>query len=43
MAQDAFRARACEICAVCFWEEEDGQDDDADDVLGGSNGNLSLT
>jgi len=32
-----------EICPVCFWED-DGQDDaDADDVLGGPNGELSLT
>ena len=34
---------AFEICAVCFWED-DGQDDhDADEVLGGPNGGLSLT
>jgi hypothetical protein len=32
-----------EICPVCFWED-DGQDDpDADIVLGGPNGQLSLT
>jgi hypothetical protein len=32
-----------EICGVCFWED-DGQDDpDADVVLGGPNGALSLT
>jgi hypothetical protein len=32
-----------EICDVCFWED-DGQDDpDADAVLGGPNGDLSLT
>ncbi|WP_197093378.1 CPCC family cysteine-rich protein [Nonomuraea sp. SBT364] len=32
-----------EICPVCFWED-DGQDDpDADVVLGGPNGGLSLT
>ena len=32
-----------EICPVCFWED-DGQDDpDADLVLGGPNGGLSLT
>ena len=31
-----------EICKVCFWED-DGQDEpDADKVLGGPNGNLSL-
>lgn len=31
-----------EICPVCFWED-DGQDEpDADIVLGGPNGNLSL-
>jgi uncharacterized protein YjbI with pentapeptide repeats len=32
-----------EICGVCYWED-DGQDDiDADKVLGGPNGDLSLT
>jgi hypothetical protein len=32
-----------EICPICFWED-DGQDDaDADVVLGGPNGLLSLT
>jgi uncharacterized protein YjbI with pentapeptide repeats len=32
-----------QICEVCFWED-DGQDDaDADAVLGGPNGELSLT
>ena len=32
-----------EICPVCFWED-DGQDQpDADIVLGGPNGTLSLT
>lgn len=32
-----------DICQVCFWED-DGQDDpDADVVLGGPNGGLSLT
>lgn len=32
-----------EICPVCSWED-DGQDDhDADEVLGGPNGTLSLT
>jgi hypothetical protein len=32
-----------EICPVCFWQD-DGQDDaDADIVLGGPNGLLSLT
>jgi hypothetical protein len=33
---------AFEICAVCFWED-DGQDDhNAEAVLGGPNGDLSL-
>ncbi|MBO0124405.1 CPCC family cysteine-rich protein [Agrobacterium sp. OT33] len=32
-----------EICPVCFWED-DGQDDPyADQVRGGSNGDMSLT
>lgn len=32
-----------EICSVCFWED-DGQDDqDADEVRGGPNADLSLT
>ncbi len=32
-----------EICPVCFWED-DGQDDrDAEVVMGGPNGSLSLT
>ncbi|WP_369334942.1 CPCC family cysteine-rich protein [Xanthomonas sacchari] len=34
---------AFEICAVCFWEDDGQDDDDADEVLGGPNGNLSLT
>jgi len=36
--------RGCyEICLVCWWED-DGQDNDqADEVLGGPNGRLSLT
>ena len=34
---------ACDICSVCFWED-DGQDDhDADVVRGGPNGALSLS
>ncbi len=34
---------AFDICAVCFWQD-DGQDEhDADEVLGGPNGDLSLT
>ena len=32
-----------EICDVCFWED-DGQDDiNADEVIGGPNGDISLT
>ncbi|WP_407136525.1 CPCC family cysteine-rich protein [Xanthomonas protegens] len=34
---------AFEICAVCFWEDDGQDDDDADAVLGGPNGSLSLT
>ncbi|MFQ2014899.1 CPCC family cysteine-rich protein [Aeromonas veronii] len=32
-----------EICAVCFWEDDGQDDDDADEVLGGPNGYLNLT
>ena len=32
-----------EICAICFWEDDGQGDEDADDVRGGSNGNLSLS
>jgi len=32
-----------EICAVCFWEDDGQDDDDADVVRGGPNGGLSLT
>jgi hypothetical protein len=31
-----------EICAVCFWEDDGQSDDDADEILGGPNGRLSL-
>lgn len=34
---------AYEICPVCFWEDDGQDDDDADQVLGGSNGSISLT
>jgi hypothetical protein len=34
---------AFEICAVCFWEDDGQGDDDAGQVLGGPNGQLSLT
>lgn len=34
---------AFEICTVCFREDDGQNDDDADEVLGGPNGNLSLT
>ena len=34
---------AFQICPVCFWQD-DGQDDhNADQVLGGPNGDISLT
>lgn len=32
-----------EICAVCFWEDDGQDDDDAEVVRGGPNGALSLT
>lgn len=32
-----------EICPVCFWEDDGQGDDDADEVLAGPNGDLSLT
>jgi hypothetical protein len=32
-----------DICAVCFWEDDGQDDDDAHEVLGGPNGDLSLT
>ncbi|KWS06324.1 hypothetical protein AZ78_3879 [Lysobacter capsici AZ78] len=32
-----------EICAVCGWEDDGQDDDNADEVLGGPNGALSLT
>ncbi|MCX5267224.1 CPCC family cysteine-rich protein [Streptomyces sp. NBC_00199] len=36
--------RSCfEICPVCFWEDDGQGDDNADRVLGGPNGRLSLT
>jgi hypothetical protein len=31
------------ICSVCFWEDDGQDDDDADDVRGGPNSDLSLT
>ncbi len=34
---------AWDICPVCFWEDDGQGDDNADRVLGGANGNLSLT
>lgn len=34
---------AFEICPVCFWEDDGQGDENADDVLGGPNGQLSLT
>ena len=32
-----------EVCPICFWEDDGQGDDDADEVLGGPNGSLSLT
>ena len=32
-----------ELCPVCFWEDDGQSDDDADEVVGGPNGSLSLT
>ncbi|MBU9132917.1 hypothetical protein KTD17_07875 [Burkholderia multivorans] len=32
-----------EICSVCFWQDDGQDDEDADKVLGGPNGDLSLT
>ena len=34
---------AYEICPVCYWEDDGQDDNDADDVRGGANGDLSLT
>ncbi len=32
-----------EICPVCYWEDDGQGDEDADEVRGGPNGELSLT
>ena len=32
-----------EICAVCFWEDDGQDEEDADLIRGGPNANLSLT
>jgi hypothetical protein len=32
-----------EICPVCFWEDDEQDDHDADEVRGGPNGTLSLS
>jgi hypothetical protein len=32
-----------ELCPVCFWEDDGQTDDDADEVYGGPNQDLSLT
>jgi hypothetical protein len=32
-----------EICPVCYWEDDGQDDEDADVVRGGPNGELSLT
>jgi hypothetical protein len=34
---------AFEICEVCFWQDDGQDDEDADAVRGGPNGDLSLT
>jgi len=37
-----YKIGGCEICPVCFWEDDGQGDTDADDIRGGPNGNLSL-
>ena len=32
-----------EICTICFWEDDGQDDEDADNVFGGPNGDYSLT
>lgn len=32
-----------EICPVCFWEDDGQDNEDADEVVGGPNGSISLT
>jgi uncharacterized Zn finger protein (UPF0148 family) len=32
-----------ELCAVCDWKDDGQDDEDADEILGGPNGKLSLT
>lgn len=32
-----------ELCPVCHWEDDGQDDEDADTVRGGPNGNISLT
>ncbi|MFD0321268.1 CPCC family cysteine-rich protein [Lysobacter gummosus] len=32
-----------EICSVCHWEDDGQDDDDADEIRGGPNRDLSLT
>jgi len=32
-----------DICPVCFWQDDGQDDDDADEVFGGPNGEISLT
>jgi hypothetical protein len=34
---------AYEICAVCNWEDDGQDNDNADEIVGGPNGTLSLT
>ena len=34
---------AYEVCPICYWEDDGQSDEDADEVRGGPNGDLSLS